>query len=389
MNEAVIVGAVRSPIGKKNGALSGMHPVDLLGDVLKALIERAGIDPLQIDDVIGGCVTQCGEQGVNVTRNAWIAAGLPFDVPATSVDRQCGSSMQSVAFAAQGVMAGVYDLAIGCGVEAMSRVGLGSNAIQPGFAFSDDWFEAVGGRENLYTQFQAAQEIARQWGISRHDMDVQAAESHRRAAQATDEGRFAREIAPIKVMQEDGSVEEVTTDGCIRRGTTVERLAELLPVREDCPDMTAGNSSPISDGAAAILVASREKAEQLGLRPRARFKHFVVTATDPVVMLKGPVPATRKLLDKTGIKLSDIDLFECNEAMGSIVPMWEKEFGIPHDVVNVNGSGISLGHPVGATGARILTTLLHELERTGARTGFHTMCEGGGQANAIVIERLD
>jgi acetyl-CoA acetyltransferase family protein len=389
MTEAVIVGAVRSPIGKKNGKLSGMHPTDLLGAVLKALIERAGVDPLQIDDVIGGCVTQCGEQGVNVTRNAWIAAGLPWDVPAASVDRQCGSSMQSVAFAAQGVMAGVYDLAIGCGVEAMSRVGLGSNAIQPGFAFSDDWFEEVGGKENLYTQFQAAQEIAREWGISRTDMDAQAAESHRRAAQATDEGRFAREIVPIKVMQPDGSLEEVTTDQCIRRGTTVERLAALAPVREDCPDITAGNSSPISDGAAAILVASREKAEQLGLKPRARFTHFVVAGCEPIVMLKGPVPATRKLMEKTGIKLSDIDLFECNEAMGSIVPMWEKEFGVPHDAVNVNGSGISLGHPVGASGARIMTTLLHELERSGARTGFHTMCEGGGQANAIVIERLD
>ncbi|MGH2792980.1 MAG: thiolase family protein [Actinomycetota bacterium] len=389
MNEAVIVGAVRSPIGKKNGKLSGTHPTDLLGTVLKALLERTGVDPLLIDDVIGGCVTQTGEQGVNVTRNAWIAAGLPWDVPATSVDRQCGSSMQSVAFAAQGVMAGVYDLAIGCGVEGMSRVGLGSNAIQPGFAFSDDWFAAVGGNQYLYTQFQAAQEIAKEFGISRTDMDTQAAESHRRAAQATDEGRFQREIVPIKAMQPDGSIEEVTTDECIRRGTTVERLAGLQPVREDCPDITPGNSSPISDGAAAILVASREKAEQLGLKPRARFKHFVVAATEPIVMLKGPIPATRKLMDRTGIKLSDVDLFECNEAMGSIVPMWERSFGISHDVVNVNGSGISLGHPVGASGARIMTTLLHELERSGARTGFQTMCEGGGQANAIVIERLD
>src|SRR5437773_5171311 len=209
MGDAYIVGAVRSPIGKKKGKLSGFHPTDLLGSVLRGLLERTGVDPLQIDDVIGGCVTQCGEQGVNVTRNAWIAAGLPWDVPATSVDRQCGSSMQSVAFAAQGVMAGVYDLAIGCGVEGMSRVGLGSNAIQPGFAFSDDWFEAVGGRENLYTQFQAAQEIAREFDISRTDMDTQAAESHRRAAQATDEGRFAREIVPIKVPQHDGSIEEM------------------------------------------------------------------------------------------------------------------------------------------------------------------------------------
>ena len=389
MREAVIVGAVRSPIGKKNGGLSGMHPTDLLGAVLRGLLERTGVDPLQVDDVLGGCVTQCGEQGVNVTRNAWIAAGLPWDVPATSVDRQCGSSMQTVAFAAQGVMAGSYDLAIACGVEGMSRVGLGSNAIQPGFAFSDDWFEAVGGRENLYTQFQAAQEIAKEYGISREFMDTQAAESHTRAVRATDEGRFEREMVPIKLMAPDGNVEEFTTDQCIRRGTTVERLATLPPVREDCPDITAGNSSPISDGAAALMIASREKADELGLKARAVFKHFVVAGCEPIVMLKGPVPATQKLIDKTGIKLSDIDLFECNEAMGSIVPMWEKAFGIPHDVVNVNGSGISLGHPVGASGARIMTTLLHELERSGATTGFHTMCEGGGQANAIVIERLD
>jgi acetyl-CoA acyltransferase len=389
MREAVIVGAVRSPIGKKKGKLSGIHPTDLLGAVLRALIERTGVDPAAIDDVIGGCVTQCGEQGVNVTRNAWIAAGLPWDVPATSVDRQCGSSMQSVAFAAQGVMAGVYDLAIGCGVEVMSRVGLGANAIQPGFAFSDAWFEAVGGREFLYTQFQAAQAIARQWGISRREMDEQAVESHRRAWRATQEGRFAREIVPIKVTLPDGSVEEMTVDECIRPDTTLEALAALPPVRDDCPDITAGNSSPISDGAAAVLVASREKAEQLGLRPRAVFRHFVVAATEPIVMLKGPIPATRKLLDRSGLRLSDIDLFECNEAMGSIVPMWEREFGVPHDIVNVNGSGISIGHPVGASGARILTTLLHEMERTGARLGFQTMCEGGGQANAFVIERLD
>jgi acetyl-CoA acyltransferase len=389
MREAVIVGAVRSPIGKKNGKLSGFHPTDLLGEVLKGLLQNTGVDPLDIDDVIGGCVTQTGEQGVNVTRNAWIAAGLPWDVPATSVDRQCGSSMQTVAFAAQGVMAGSYDLAIACGVEAMSRVGLGSNAIQPGFAFSDQWFEAVGGKEYLYTQFQAAQEIAREYGITREDMDAQAAESHRRASRATEEGRFSREIVPIKVTLPDGSVEEMTTDECIRPGTTPEKLAALAPVREDCPDITPGNSSPISDGAAAVLIASREKSEQLGLKPRGVFRHFIVAACEPIVMLKGPVPATKKFLAKTGMKLSDIDLFECNEAMGSIVPMWEREFGVSHDVVNTNGSGISLGHPVGASGARILTTLLHEMERSGARTGFQTMCEGGGQANVIILERLD
>lgn len=387
MDDAVIVGAVRSPIGKKNGKLSGVHPTDLLGMVLRGLLERTGVDPLAVDDVIGGCVTQTGEQGVNVTRNAWIAAGLPWDVPATSVDRQCGSAQQAVHFAAAGVAAGHYDLVLACGVESMSRVALGKNAIEPGFAFSDAWMAAVDGR--LFTQFQAAQEIARRWGITREEMDALAVESHKRAARATDEGRFQREIVPIKVTLPDGSVEEVTTDECIRRETTLEKLAALPPVMEGCPDITAGNSSPYSDGAAGVLIASTERAEQLGLKPRARFRAFSVVACEPIVMLQGPIPATRKLLQRSGMSLDDFDLLECNEAMGSIVPMWEKEFGIDHKRVNVNGSGISLGHPVGATGARIMTTLLHELERTGGRLGFQTMCEGGGQGNATVIERLD
>ncbi|MFA5890476.1 MAG: thiolase family protein [Actinomycetota bacterium] len=388
MRDAVIVGAVRSPVGKKNGKLSGVHPTDLLGTVLRALIDRAGIDPVQVDDVIGGCVTQCGEQGANVTRNAWIAAGLPWEVPATTVDRQCGSAQQAAHFGAQGVMTGAYDLVIACGVEGMSRVGLGSNAVQPGFAFSDNWLEAVGGREFLYTQFQAAQEIARRWNVTREEMDALAVESHRRAAQATEEGRFAREIVPISVTLADGTTEVMTVDECIRPGTTIEKLASLPLIREDCPDITAGNSSPISDGAAALLIASREKAEELGLRPRARFAHFAVAACEPIVMLQGPVPATRKLLERSGMKIDDFDLLECNEAMGSVVPMWEREFGIDHAKVNVNGSGISLGHPVGCSGARIMVTLLHELERTGGRWGFQTMCEGGGQGNATVIECL-
>ncbi|MFN2614664.1 MAG: acetyl-CoA C-acyltransferase [Actinomycetota bacterium] len=388
MREAFIVGAVRSPIGKKNGKLSGTHPTDLLGTVLKGLLERTGVDPLQIDDVIGGCVTQCGDQGVNVTRNAVIAAGLPWEMPATTVDRQCGSAMQAATFAAASVVAGHYDIAIACGVESMSRVGLGQNAIQPGFAFSDAWFEAVGGREFLYTQFQAAQEIARKYGISKEEMDAQAVESHRRAWHATQEGRFTREILPIKVTLPDGSVEEMTVDECIRPGTTMETLAKLPQIMDGCPDITAGNSSPISDGAAALLVASGEKAKELGLAPRARIAHVALAACEPIVMLQGPIPATEKLLKRSGMKIDDFDLLECNEAMGSIVPMWEKTFDIDHDKVNVNGSGISLGHPVGATGARILTTLLHELERTGKRWGFHTMCEGGGQANAIVLERV-
>jgi acetyl-CoA acyltransferase len=388
MREALIVGAVRSPIGKKKGTLSTFHPTDLLGMVLKGLLERTGVDPLQVDDVIGGCVTQAGEQGVNVTRNAWIAAGLPWEVPATSVDRQCGSSQQAVHFAAAGVSAGHYDLAIACGVESMSRVPLGANGQQPGFPFSQAWIDVVGGFEYIYTQFQAAQEIARRWDISREEMDRLALQSHHRAAKATDEGRFEREVLPIKVTQEDGSVEEFTTDECIRRDTSLEKLAALEPVREDCPDITAGNSSPYSDGAAALLIASPEKAEELGLKPRARFHAFALAGTEPIVMLQGPVPVTNKIFERTGMGVGDIDLFECNEAMGSIMPMWQKEFDVPMQKVNVNGSGISLGHPVGASGARIMITLLHELERSGGRFGFQTMCEGGGQSNATIIERL-
>src|SRR5438105_6129732 len=389
MSEAYIVGAVRSPIGKKAGKLSSLHPTDLLGAVLKGLLERTGVDPLQVDDVIGGCVTQTGEQGVNVTRNAWIAAGLPWDVPATSVDRQCGSAQQAVHFGAAGVAAGDYGLVIACGVESMSRVGLGANGLQPGFPFSQAWIDVVGGPEYIYTQFQAAQDIAREWGITRQEMDELALQSHQRAAVATDEGRFEREIVPIKVTQEDGTVEEVTEDGCIRRETTLEKLAALPPVREDCPDITAGNSSPYSDGASAVLIASAEKAEELGLEKRARFHAFAIAGCEPIVMLKGPVPVTHKIFAKTGMGVDDFDLFECNEAMGSIMPMWQREFDVPLEKVNVNGSGISLGHPVGATGARMTVTLLHELERTGKRYGFQPVCEGGGQANATIIERLD
>ena len=388
MRDAVIVGAVRSPVGKKNGKLSKTHPTDLLGAVLRALLDRTGVDPSLVDDVIGGCVTQTGAQGVNVTRNAWIAAGLPWDVPATTVDRQCGSAMQAIAFGAAGVQAGHYDVVIASGVEVMSIVGLGTNAIQPGFAFSDAWFDAVGGREFLYTQFQAAQEIARRYDISREEMDALAVQSHQRAWRATQEGRFEREIVPIKVMADDGTVEEMTLDECIRPNTTMQTLADLPPVMEGCPDITAGNSSPISDGAAAVMIASTEAAERLGLRPRARLAHFAVAACEPIVMLQGPIPATEKLLKRSGMSTDQFDLLECNEAMGSIVPMWAKTFDVPMDRVNVNGSGISLGHPVGCSGARIMTTLLHELERTGGRYGFQTMCEGGGQANAIVIERL-
>ena len=326
-------------------------------------------------------------------------------MPATSVDRQCGSAQQAAHFVAQGVMAGAYDIGIACGVESMSIVGLGTNSVQPGFAFSDAWFDAVGGHQNLYTQFMAAQEIARRWKISREFMDEQALESHRidfvwvfegwEVIQAQRAGyQLPRTCSTLRapgmteVTRPDGEVEEMTTDECIRPNTSLEQLAALPQIQEGCPDMTAGNSSPISDGAAALLIASEKAVKEHGLKPRARFHAFAVAGCEPIVMLQGPIPATRKLLDRSGMSLDDFDLLECNEAMGSIVPMWEKEYGIDHARVNVNGSGISLGHPVGATGARIMTTLLHELERTGGRYGFQTMCEGGGQGNATVIERL-
>lgn len=386
MREAVIIGALRTPIGRRGGRLAKVHPTDLLGGLLRELVGRSGADPASVDDVIGGCVTQCGAQGGNVIRNAWIAAGLPWDVPATTVDRQCGSAQQAMHFAAQGVMAGQYDLVIACGVESMSNVALGSNASGPGFPFSDAWMKACGGV--MLTQFGASQEIARRWGISRLEMDSLAVESHRRAARATDEGRFSREIVAVEVAGPDGGTDTVDTDEGIRRDTSLERLAALAPVEEGCPDITAGNSAQISDGAAAVLIASEDMAARLSLAPRARFAAFSVAACEPIVMLQGPIPATRKLLGRTGMKLQDFDVLECNEAMGSIVPMWAREFEPDMDRVNRNGSGISIGHPVGATGVRMTVTMLHELERTGGRYGFQTMCEGGGQGNATLIERL-
>jgi acetyl-CoA acyltransferase len=386
MSEAMIVGAVRSAIGKRGGRLSAVHAVDLLAAVLQGLLDRTTVDPREVDDVVGGCVSQCGEQAVNVTRNAWIAAGLPWDVPAVTLDRQCGSGQQAIHFAAQGVQSGAYDLAIACGVESMSRVPLGSSMAGPGIPMGDSYFAAIGNQE--FSQFLAAQEIAQRWRISREEMDELAVQSHHRAARATSEGRFQREIVPVKAPQADGSVEEVVSDEGIRPDASLERLAALPAVQPECPDLTAGNSAQVSDGAAAVLIASESKAAALGLVPRARFVGFSVAACDPVVMLQGPIPATKKILDRTSMSVDDFDVLECNEAMGSIVPMWAREFDVDMERVNPNGSGISLGHPVGASGARIMVTLLHELERTGGRFGFQTMCEGGGQGNGTIIERL-
>jgi acetyl-CoA acyltransferase len=392
VREAVLVGAVRTPIGKRGGALAGWHPSDLLAHVLRALVERTGIDPGLVDDVVGGCVTQVGEQSTNVARNAWVAAGLPWQVPATTVDRQCGSSQQALHFAAQGVMAGSYDLAVACGVESMTRVPMASNARGGTGPFSPAFLEATDGQ--LKTQFEVSQILAERWKLSREDMDAYAVESHRRAGASTDGGHFATEIEPVARRDEAGAEtgELVEHDEGIRRGTTPEILAALPSAAswdpDLAPDITAGNASQVSDGAAAVLVADRSTAERLGLPIRARVVHLTVAAEDPVVVLSAPNPATRRLLARSGMAIEDFDAIECNEAFAAIPLMWAREFLPDMDRLNPRGGAIALGHPLGASGVRLTTTLLHHLEATGGRYGFQTMCEGGGQANAMVIERL-
>ncbi|MEY2568777.1 MAG: acetyl-CoA acyltransferase [Actinomycetota bacterium] len=388
--EAVIVEAVRTPIGKRNGSLSTYHPNDLLAVALQAVIDRSGVDPGLIDDVVGGCVSQVGEQSTNVTRNGWVAAGLPQHVPATTVDRQCGSSQQAVHFAAQGVLAGGYDLAVACGVEVMSRVPLASNARGGTGPFSRGFLDAVD--DKLLTQFEVSQILADKFGITRADMDAFALESHRRAAEATDSGHFKTEIVPVPVRDEEGKLTGrlMDADEGIRRETTMERLAGLPTAWEEktAADITAGNASQISDGAAAMLIADRDTAERLGLPIRARFVHMTVGADDAVLVLSAPNPVTRKLLERTGMKIDEFDAIECNEAFAAIALMWASEFQPDMAKLNPRGGAIALGHPLGASGVRIMTTLLHHLEATGGRYGFQTMCEGGGQANATVIERL-
>ncbi|MDQ4005235.1 MAG: thiolase family protein [Actinomycetota bacterium] len=390
MREAVIVEAVRTPIGKKNGKLAGWHPVDLLAEVLNAAVERTGIDPSTVDDHITGCVSQTGEQAINIARNSWLAAGLPEEVPATTIDRQCGSSQQAAHFGAQGVMAGVYDVVIASGVECMTRVPMGVTASQgPGFPFSEKLMTRYEG--GLVPQGVSAEIIAERWGLSRTQLDEFGLRSHARAAEATDAGHFQNEILPIKVEGESG-VEVFEHDEGVRRGSTVEKMATLpTPFKEDGV-VSAGNSSQISDGASAVVITSREKAEELGLRPRARFHSFALAGVDPITMLTGVIPATRKILDRAGLKLDDISVVEINEAFASVVLAWKKELEVPDEWfeanVNPNGGAIALGHPLGASGAKLMATLLNELERREARFGLQTMCEGGGEANATIIERL-
>jgi acetyl-CoA acyltransferase len=390
--EAVIVDVVRTTFGKRNGALANWHPVDLLAFALTELVRRTGVDPERIDDVIGGCVTQAGEQSTNVTRNGWVAAGLPQMVPATTVDRQCGSSQQAAHFAAAGVVAGHYDLAIACGVEVMSRVPLASNARGGTGPFPPSFLEAIDGR--LWAQFRVAQVLADRWGVTREEMDAFSLESHRRAALSTDSGHFAREAVPVPIKNEDGSYSgaQLEADEGIRRNGSLESLAGLAPAQswepETAPDITAGNSSQITDGSAAMLIAERSVAEALGLPIRARFAHFAVAAEDAAIVLSAPVPVTHRLLARSGMKIADFDAIECNEAFAAIALMWMKAFDPDPELFNPRGGAIAIGHPLGASGVRILGTMLNHLEATGGRYGFQTMCEGGGQANATVIERL-
>ncbi|MDQ1432825.1 MAG: acetyl-CoA acyltransferase [Actinomycetota bacterium] len=383
MHTAVIVDAVRTPLGRRNGRLSGWHPVDLAAHTLTTLVTRHDLDPARIDDVIMGCVSQVGEQALNIGRNALLAAGFPDSVPGTTVDRQCGSSQQAIHFAAQGVMAGAYDAVIAAGVESMSRVPMGSSVLG-----ADPFGSRMVARyPDLVPQGISAELIAEKWGLTREELDAYALVSQQRAARATAEACFDRELVPVPIIGESGT-ELMTTDEGIRPDTTIEKLAALKPAFKPDGVVTAGNSSQISDGAAAVLITSEEAAARLGLTPRARLQAFAVTGSDPILMLTGPIPATEKVLDRAGLGLDAVDRIEINEAFASVVLAWERELHPDMERVNVNGGAIALGHPLGSSGARLMATLLAELERSGGRTGLQVMCEGGGLANATVLERL-
>lgn len=390
MQRAVVVDAVRTPTGKRNGKLDGYHPVDLAAITLRALVDRSQLDPALVDDIIMGCVMQTGEQSVNVGRNAALAAGFPEDVVGTTIDRQCGSGQQSSHFAAQGVMAGAYDVAIAAGVESMSRVPMGITAQQgPGKPFGPLMVERYA--RSLVPQGISAEMVAEKWGLTRDYLDRIAYDSHVRAARATRESRFENEIVPVQVTA-NGSTGLMVSDEGIRPDTSLEVLAGLPPVFKPDGLVTAGNSSQISDGAAAVLVMSEAKADELGLEPMARFVQFALAGVDPVTMLTGPIPATARVLDRAGLTVDDVELFEVNEAFASVVGMWLAEYGGSDpdalwERTNVNGGAIALGHPLGGTGAKLTATLVHEMQRRGARFGLQTMCEGGGMANAMILER--
>ncbi len=381
MAQAFIAGAVRTAIGRRNGALAGVHPVDLGAHALRALVDRTGVDPAAIDDVIMGCVSQIGPQTFDIARNAWLSAGLPESVPGVTVDRQCGSSQQAVHFAAQAVLSGTQDLVIAAGVESMSVVTMGSTVTLPAqagmpYPWGSGWRERYGAQE--ISQFRGAQMMCERWDLKRSQLEEFALESHQRAVRATDEGRFAGQIAPLDgVSQDEGP----------RRDTSLEKMAGLAPLRDGW-EITAAVASQISDGAAALLVASEAAVGRYGLQPMARVHAMAVVGSDPVIMLTGPIPATRKVLAKAGMTVTDIDVFEINEAFAPVVLAWSQDTGAPLERTNPNGGAIALGHPLGATGAILMTKLVHELERTSGRFGLQTMCEGGGQANATIIERV-
>lgn len=392
MPEAVIVDAVRTPVGRRGGKLKGFHAVDLASKPLDALVKRNDLDPELIEDVIMGCVMQTGEQSANVGRNAALAAGFPETVVGTTIDRQCGSSQQSAHFAAQGVMAGAYDVVVAAGVESMTRVPLGVSWEQgPGVPFGPQMLERYDHR--LVPQGISAEMISKKWNLGRSELDELSYESHMRAARATEEGRFDTQITPVDIELENGSTETMIVDEGIRWDTSPEKLASLKPAFDPEGVITAGNSSQISDGAAAVLIMSAAKAEELDLKPMARFKSFSLAGVDPVMMLTGPIPATSKVLDRAGLSIDDIDLFEVNEAFAAVTAAWRIEHGGTDpealwERTNVNGGAVALGHPLGASGARLLTTLVHELVRTGGRYALQTICEGGGMANGLIIEAV-
>jgi acetyl-CoA C-acetyltransferase len=381
VTEAYIAGAVRTPVGRRNGGLAGLNPVDLAAHAVKELMARSGADPSAVEDVIMGCVSQIGPQSLDIARQAWLSAGLPEHVPGVTIDRQCGSSQQAVHFAAQAVLSGTQDLVVAAGVESMSVVPMGSSVMLPAekgmpLPFGQGWRERYGDQE--ISQFRGAQLVCEKWGISRAQLEEFALESHRRAVAAIDAGRFEREIAPVNGL----SVDEGP-----RRDTSLAKMAELKPLREGW-EITAATASQISDGAAAVLVASGEAVRRHGLTPRARIVALAVTGGDPVFMLTAPIPATEQVLARAGLGVDDIDVFEVNEAFAPVLIAWSADTGASLGKTNPNGGAIALGHPLGATGAVLMTKLVHELERTGGRYGLQTMCEGGGQANATVIERV-
>ncbi|HXW43386.1 MAG TPA: acetyl-CoA C-acetyltransferase [Streptosporangiaceae bacterium] len=381
MHEAYIVGAVRSPIGKRNGGLSSVHPADLAAHVLRELIARVGVDPSAIEDVIMGCVSQAGPQAIDIARNAWLSAGLPESVPGVTIDRQCGSSQQAVHFAAQAVGSGTQDLVVAAGIESMSMVPMGTTVALPmkeGLAspFGQGWHDRYGDQE--ISQFRGAQLMCEKWGLTREQLEEYSLASHAKAIRAIDEGRFDREITPVA---------GVSTDEGPRRDSTLEKMAELKPLRPGW-ELTAATSSQISDGAAAVLIASPGAIRRHGFIPRARIHAMAVVGADPVYMLTGPIPATELALEKGHLDIDDIDVFEVNEAFAPVLLAWSADTGGSLLKTNPNGGAIALGHPLGASGAILMTKLLHELERSGGRWGLQTMCEGGGQANATIIERM-